>query len=174
MATSIEIKNKAIRMYKNKDLTINEIANLLGVSFATITPVFRECFKNGTLTPRNENRALKPRIPRRFTEEQYEEIAIDYYENGLTRDELIEKWGIHPEHLQQIRNRFASKYGTKKNRTFKPVLQYDKLGKFIAKYENCMDASRATGVPRYCINDCCIGKNKTGGGYIWVRQESND
>lgn len=174
MAELENIKKQALRMYKNKDLTINEISNLLGVSAGFLAKFFGECFRNNTLKPRNENKAMQPRVPRKFTEGQYEEIAIDYYENGLTRKELIEKWEIHPEHLQQIRNRFASKYGTKNNRTFKPVLQYDKLGRFIAKYENCMDASRATGVPVHSIRRCCLGKTKVGGGYMWVREESND
>lgn len=52
---------KAIRLYKNKDLQITEISNLTGISLSKLTQVYKECFENGTLKPRAEKIALKHR-----------------------------------------------------------------------------------------------------------------
>lgn len=49
----------------------------------------------------------------------------------------------------------------------KPVVQYDLLNNEIAKYESISDAARKTKINRKGINDCCNGKLKTSGGYIW-------
>lgn len=125
---------KAIRMYRNKDLRIKEISNLTGISTAKLTLIYRECFKNGTLKPRNEGEALQNRVPNgqgkgayvkkgreehflrlsKFSPEEQKEIAEDYYVNGYSKSKLVEKWGIHPVQLQRIREKFGSVYGKKK------------------------------------------------------------
>lgn len=181
-----EQKKQAIRMYRNKTLTINEISNLSGIEVGWLACIFRKCFEDGTLKPRNEKKALKPATPKgqgkgaykphpkppKYDEEQRRQIAIDYYENGLTRDELVAKWNIHPMQLQEIRNQYRSVYGTKKNRHCKTVLQFDKNGQLVAKFENCTEAGRQTGVNSLCIWKCCNGRQKTAGGYVWQFEES--
>ena len=47
----------------------------------------------------------------------------------------------------------------------KPVLQYTKEGVLVAKYQSLTDARNQTGSNH--ITDCCNGKLKTSGGYIW-------
>lgn len=136
---SMEDRQKAIRLYKNKDLTIPEISNLTGLSVPTLSKIYRRAFYENILTARREDFALKPRTPngqgkgkyiptgkkrgnpnfgisqRKFTYEQEEEIAKDYYERGLTNSQLKAKWGINRPTMQRIRNEFREKYGVKAN-----------------------------------------------------------
>ena len=47
------------------------------------------------------------------------------------------------------------------------IIQYSKDGKFIAEYPSIMEASRQTGCNQGHICDCCKGKRKSAGGFIW-------
>ena len=49
----------------------------------------------------------------------------------------------------------------------KKVGQFTLQGDLIEKYSSGAEASRETGINRRGIGDCCIGKIKTSGGYIW-------
>ena len=49
----------------------------------------------------------------------------------------------------------------------KMVAQYDKSGDLIAIFESGAEAHRKTGVGGSQISQCCNGKSKTAGGYIW-------
>ena len=47
------------------------------------------------------------------------------------------------------------------------INQFDKQGNFIAYYISALQAKRQTGVNNSNIGECCKGKRKTAGGYIW-------
>lgn len=47
------------------------------------------------------------------------------------------------------------------------ILQFSKDGEFIAEYPSIMEASRQTGCNQSSICQCCKGKYKTAGGFIW-------
>lgn len=49
----------------------------------------------------------------------------------------------------------------------KPVLQFSKNGEFIAEYPSAHEAERQTGCYNGSICQCCKGKRKSCGGYIW-------
>lgn len=188
-----EQKQKAIRLYKNKSMTIKEISNLTNISESQLSVIFRQAFEMGVLKPRNENLALKPRVPSgqgktkyvatgkkrgnpnfkpKFTREQEQEIAIDYYERDFTLSGLKEKWGIHPMQLQRIRKEYGTKYGEKPRVKTKRVLQFDKQGNFVAEFESGTQASRETGICYQNINQCCNEKVSFAGGYSWRFKET--
>lgn len=50
----------------------------------------------------------------------------------------------------------------------KIVVQCDLKMRFIAEYKNICEASRITGISRTGINDNCLHRLKTTGGYIWM------
>ena len=52
-----------------------------------------------------------------------------------------------------------------------PVLQYSKDGEFIAEYNSALEAERKTGINNSNISQCCKGKRKSAGGYIWKYKE---
>lgn len=131
-----ETKQKAIRLYKNKDMSVPEIANLLGVHIATLSKIYRDAFGNGSLTPRRPKVAMTPRTPngqgkdrkptgrkkgnphwgenKKFDADMELKIAIDYYHNDLSTDELKAKYNCHPMQLQAIRNKYRDRFGEKK------------------------------------------------------------
>ena len=67
----------------------------------------------------------------------------------------------------------AIKNGKKASR---PVVQYDKSGNFIRRYESAKDASRITNTDHSHILDCCNEKpyRHTAGGYVWKFERSDD
>lgn len=181
--------NTAIRLYKRKDLTLNEIANLVDLSTGSLTKIYRSAFRENKLKPRYPDFALKPRVPngqgttkyiptgigkggrnhekKKFTDAQEEQIAKDYYENGYTMQAIREKYGVHPMQMQYIRNRFSSVYGRKKTRISTPVLQFDKQGNFIAEYKNGRQAGITNSISYQNINSCLNGRLASAGGFVW-------
>ena len=53
----------------------------------------------------------------------------------------------------------------------KAVIQKNKDGEIIARYDSRLDASKATGVDDSHIAYCCSGKRRTAGGFIWENEE---
>lgn len=49
----------------------------------------------------------------------------------------------------------------------KPIVQLDKNNCVIKHYKSISEAARQTQINRKGINDCCNGRIKTSGGYIW-------
>lgn len=47
------------------------------------------------------------------------------------------------------------------------VVQMTLDGVQIAEFRSAMQASKTTDISRASIYNCCIGKNKTAGGYKW-------
>lgn len=54
------------------------------------------------------------------------------------------------------------------------VLQYDINKNFIKEYESVSSAFRETKIGRNRIRFCCVGKQKTAGGYIWKNINKNN
>jgi hypothetical protein len=134
----------------------------------------RDAVEIGVLKPRDESRKNQSKAPK-FTESELEEIAIDYYENGLTKPQLIEKWGIHPMQLQRVRTKFGDKYEQKNrgSKDAKPIMQFDKQGNLIAEYPSLYNASVENTLPSGNIYNCCIGNRyKSVGGFVWKFKEN--
>lgn len=130
-----EQRQKAIKLYKNKNLTWVEISNLVGVPVPTLALFWRDCMRQNIIEPRNKNRALQSRVPNgqgkkvvkkgvgsgnyfhrsKYTAEQELEIIQDYYERDMSIKHLKEKWNIFPKQLQRLRNKYREKYGIKPN-----------------------------------------------------------
>jgi hypothetical protein len=49
----------------------------------------------------------------------------------------------------------------------KPIIQYNKSGDFIAEWGSAADAATKLKLHRTLITQCCKGKLKTSGGYVW-------
>lgn len=59
-------------------------------------------------------------------------------------------------------------YGTRTQKTQKPVLQFTLDGKFVKKWEGCRSAVKELGLTGNHISSCCGGKRKTAHGYKWL------
>lgn len=53
------------------------------------------------------------------------------------------------------------------------VKQYTLSGEFIREFESIRDAVNITGVDKKSIQECCIGRQKTGKGFIWKYVDPN-
>lgn len=49
----------------------------------------------------------------------------------------------------------------------RPVCQYTMDGEFVDQFESVLYAEKVTGINEATIRDCCSGRCKTAGGYIW-------
>lgn len=173
---SPEQRQKAIKLYRNKSLTIDEIANLCDMSVPSCRKIFHQAFDIGVLKPRQSEKALKP-VTAKFTDEQLEQIATDYYENKLTVFELEEKWGVHRMQLQRVRRRFVDKYAKKimgGEFRVRPVQQFDLNGNLIAEFPNARQASLATNVNHSNLIQCCRGNLPSAGCFVWKYKEKDN
>ena len=171
---SAEQKQKLLKLYRNKNLTLKDIANLCDISLPSVEVLVRQAVQAGVIKPRDEFRAGRAQTIK-FTETELEEIAVDYYENSLTVAQLVEKWGIHPMQLQRVRKKFGEKYGKKTmggEFRVKAVQQFDKQGNLIAEFPNGHQASAETGINYQTINRCCNGTYKSSGGFVWKFKEN--
>lgn len=187
---SAEQKQRAIKLYRNKKITISEISNLTDISIPKLSVLFRQAFEMGVLKPRAEHIAMKPKVPNgqgtsrrpkthekcgnpnfrpKYTQEQEKEIALDYYEHGFTLAKLKEKWNIHPMQLQRIREIYGYKYAKKENPNKKTILQFDKQGNFIAEFDSALQASKQVGVSLSALCQCCnhAPHYNSAGGFVW-------
>ena len=74
--------------------------------------------------------------------------------------ELFRKNQLGKKHLQEhIDKAAASKY--------KIVFQFSKTGELIKEWNSGVTASRELKISRTAISNCCLGRLKTSGGYIW-------
>ena len=56
---------------------------------------------------------------------------------------------------------------------WKPILQYDLEGHFVAEYPSILEAARVTGINKTCIGQAARGITKQSGGFVWVFKNAN-
>ena len=71
------------------------------------------------------------------------------------------------KHLEESKRKMSEAKIGNHNRPQTPVLQYSKSGEFIAEYPSTKEAERRTGCNQGNICNCCKGKYKSCGGFIW-------
>lgn len=75
------------------------------------------------------------------------------------------------ENLEWCTPKYNSNYGTIKERiskkNSKKVKQYNLNHQLLKIYNSQLEASQYTKICNVAISNCCLGKSKTAGGYIW-------
>ena len=75
------------------------------------------------------------------------------------------------ENLEYCDRSYNINYGTRNEKAAKalsiPVAQYTKSGILVQTYEGIKEAARRTGINRGNIIECCKGKLKSCGSFIW-------
>ena len=73
--------------------------------------------------------------------------------------------------LEWMSQKDNNNYGTRNKRAgeslSKQVQMFDKTSELIATFPSTMEAERITGIYQSSISQCCNGKLKSAGGYIW-------
>ena len=64
-------------------------------------------------------------------------------------------------------------YGTHNERISRKILQYSKSGEFIREWQSAREVERLLGINNSNIIQCCKGKLKSSGGFIWKYKEKD-
>lgn len=142
----------------------------------------------GNVKSINKNIILKPEIRRDYYSVQlYNETrkAKHFQIHRLVANAFIEnpmnyryvnhknenKLDNNVSNLEWCTASYNSNYGTAIFRAVDKkrieIIQYDKNLNFINEFYSISEAERITGIPNSNIVNCCKGKRKTAGGYIW-------
>lgn len=108
----------------------------------------------------------------------YPELIENEYFDGAYIDHIdTDRLNNHPSNLRWVtpadnnRNPLTIKRlsNAMTNHPYfsKKVYQYDKQGVLIATYPSTREAYRQTGIYHNNISNCCNGKLKSAGGYVW-------
>lgn len=55
-----------------------------------------------------------------------------------------------------------------------PIYQYDKNGLLLKEWSHAREAAEALGLNKHAIYECCVGRTKSSGGFIWKRKNITD
>lgn len=97
---------------------------------------------------------------------------IGHTHSQCTRDKMSKSRIGKPKPLLYKKDYKCPDYSIKKinyrnPRSFKPVIQYDLKGNFIAEYDSIMEAARSICRDRSGIKDVCNGRQVSAYGYLW-------
>lgn len=76
------------------------------------------------------------------------------------------------ESKKKISNSQKGKHSFDDHYRSKKIAQLEKQMNLIKKYNCIRQAEKETEINHRCISDCCRGKQKTAGGYIWMYEEN--
>lgn len=84
-----------------------------------------------------------------------------------TRKRMSLAWKHRPPFTEETRRKMSLSRE-------KPISQFDKGGFRIATYQSLNRASKTIGIPAANITECCKGRRKSAGGFMWRYATSGD
>lgn len=87
------------------------------------------------------------------------------YKEGLTIDRINNNSGYYPENCRWVTMEIQNK--NKRNTINKSILQKDKEGNVVNRWNSSTEAARALKINACSIVRCCKGKSKTAYGFYW-------
>ena len=109
---------------------------------------------------------LNPGIAQTFIDNPFNYTDVNH-KNEIKDDNRIEnlEWVTHEQNMRYgtIRDRMKQKMQS----ISKQVIQYDLFGNKIKEWDSIREAARNNRVSGCNISNCCKGRCKTSGGYIW-------
>lgn len=71
------------------------------------------------------------------------------------------------ENLEYCDSSYNINYGTRTEKTQKPILQFTLDGELVRKWDSTIEVEKELGFYHSDISKCCKGKRKTASGYKW-------
>ena len=75
------------------------------------------------------------------------------------------------ENLEWCDRQYNNNYGTHNEKLSRKILQYSKSGEFIKEWPSALEVNRVLGINNSHIIQCCKGKRKSAGGFVWRYKE---
>ena len=98
-------------------------------------------------------------------------VALAFLENPNSLPEVNhkneDKTDNRVENLEWCSRSYNVNYGTRTEKTCKPVFSVDKESGLIMWWQSVIEASRQTNINQGSIAKCCQGKRKSAGGHIF-------
>ena len=133
-------KYKAVTLFKNKKKKVFLVHRLIALTFIT----------------NNENKPFVNHLDGNKLNNKAENLEwVTNSENQIH----AHKMGLN---FSPSKNKFGED-----NHLSKSVIKYNLKNEVIKKYGGIREAERDTGIKKTCIINCCKGKQKTAGGFVW-------
>ena len=78
------------------------------------------------------------------------------------------------ENLEWCSKLYNMNYGTRTEKTCKPVFSVNKESGLIMYWESITEANKALGINQGSITQCCQGKRKSAGNHIWFYADDDN
>ena len=117
---------------------------------------------NFSIKHKTINKYVHRLVAQAFLDDYDEKLEVNHKDGNKTNNNIN-----NLEMMTRSENKLHAYRVLKRKTNGKAILQYDLNNNFIKEYESACSASRETNICRSAINDCCRGRCKTAGGYIW-------
>ena len=95
--------------------------------------------------------------------------TVNHKDEDKTNNEIsnLEWMSIKDNNNYGTRSKRASETQINDKNKSKVVQMFDRQGNLLKTFPSTNEAERVTGIYKSCISECCNGKKKSAGGYIW-------
>ena len=152
--------NGKTKIWKEKEKILSNCVDNNGYIRVVL---FKECKGKNVRVHRLVAEAFIPNL---------EDKRVVNHINGIKTDNRVEnlEWCTYGENAKHAWNNGLNSVSqnvidSAKKRFSKKVNQYTKEGVFVKQWESITEARKTLEIEH--IGDCCLGKNKSAGGYVW-------